>query len=74
MKDLFPDLNTGSEVPRLVRDVIESSGQGMANGRGFYQYTEEDAKIWEARFLEFNYKIRRLTSEFSDPPESRKQP
>jgi 3-hydroxybutyryl-CoA dehydrogenase len=66
MKDLLPDLSTGGQVPKLMCDVIESGGRGIANGHGFYQYTEEEAKAWEAKFLEFNYKIRRLTAEYSD--------
>jgi 3-hydroxybutyryl-CoA dehydrogenase len=66
MKDLLPDLSTGKEIPKLMRDVVESGGRGISNGRGFYSYTEEEAKAWEARFVEFNYRIRRLTAEFSD--------
>jgi 3-hydroxybutyryl-CoA dehydrogenase len=66
MKDLLPDLSTEKEIPKLMRDVVESGGRGIANGRGFYSYTEEEAKTWEARFVEFNYRIRRLTAEFSD--------
>jgi 3-hydroxybutyryl-CoA dehydrogenase len=49
-----------------MRDVVESGGRGISNGRGFYNYTTEEAKLWESRFLEFNYKIRRLTAEYSD--------
>ena len=49
-----------------MRDVVESGGCGIANGRGFYQYTPEEAKAWEEAFLDFNYKIRRLTGEYSE--------
>ncbi|MGH9590637.1 MAG: 3-hydroxyacyl-CoA dehydrogenase family protein [Terracidiphilus sp.] len=67
MGELLPDLSTEKDVPRLMRDVVESGGRGIRNGRGFYRYTEEEAKAWEERFLEFNYRIRRLTQEFSGP-------
>lgn len=50
-----------------VLDVVEGGGRGIRNGRGFYDYTDEEAKRWEERFLEFNYRIRRLTQEFSGP-------
>ena len=63
MGDLLPDLSTEKEIPKLMRDVVESGGRGISNGRGFYQYTEEEAKDWEARFAEFSYRIRRLTAE-----------
>jgi 3-hydroxybutyryl-CoA dehydrogenase len=66
MRDLLPDLASSPDVPRLIRDVVESGGRGIANGRGFYQYTPEEAKAWEKKFIEFNYKIRRLTAEYAD--------
>jgi 3-hydroxybutyryl-CoA dehydrogenase len=66
MKDLLPDLSKEDEIPKLMRDVVESGGRGISNGSGFYQYTEEEAKLWESRFVEFNYKIRQLTAEYTD--------
>lgn len=66
MRDLLPDLASSPETPRLVREVVESGGRGIANGRGFYQYTPEEAKAWEEKFIEFNYKIRRLTAEYAE--------
>ena len=66
MEDLLPDLSNSGEVPKLMRDVVESGGLGISNGRGFYEYTDGEAKLWEARFLEFNYKIRQLTAEYAD--------
>jgi len=66
MRDLLPDLSSSSEVPKLMREVVESGGRGISNGRGFYQYTPEESKAWEEKFIEFNYKIRRLTAEYSD--------
>jgi 3-hydroxybutyryl-CoA dehydrogenase len=66
MQDLLPDLATGSEIPKVMRDTVESGGRGISNGRGFYNYTAAEAKAWEARFVEFSYKIRRLTAEYGD--------
>lgn len=67
MRDLLPDLSTEKEIPKLMRDVVESGGRGIRNRRGFYRYTDEEAEAWEKRYLEFNYRIRRLTQEFSGP-------
>lgn len=66
MRDLLPDLSISPDVPKLMRDVVESGGRGISNGSGFYQYTPEEARAWEEKFIEFNYKIRRLTAEYSD--------
>lgn len=73
MRDLLPDLASSPEVPKLMRDVVESGGRGISNGRGFYQYTSEEAKAWEEKFIEFNYKIRRLTAEYADMQRSAKE-
>ena len=64
MQELLPDLNSSSAVPKLMQDVVASGGRGIANGRGFYHYTEQEAQEWERRFLEFNYRIRRLTADY----------
>lgn len=66
MKDLLPDFCTSPEVPLLMREVLESGGPGVSNGRGFYEYTEQEAKMWEELFTKFSYKSRRLTREYSD--------
>jgi 3-hydroxybutyryl-CoA dehydrogenase len=47
MRDLPPDLFSSPEVPKLMRDVVESGGRGISKGRGFYLYTPEEAKAWE---------------------------
>ncbi|MGH9524736.1 MAG: 3-hydroxyacyl-CoA dehydrogenase family protein [Terriglobales bacterium] len=66
MRDLLPDLSTSPEIPPLMRSVVESGGRGVTNGRGFYNYTDEEAKHWQEKFDEFNFKIRRLTGEYRD--------
>jgi 3-hydroxybutyryl-CoA dehydrogenase len=66
MRDLLPELSTDPGIPRLIRDVVERGGRGIKNGRGFYSYSHDEAKRWEDRFREFNYKMRRLSAEYSD--------
>jgi len=62
-----------------MRDVVErvaaaASKMDVASSN----YYEEEAKLWESRFVEFNYKLRRLTAEYADvsskPSPSNKQP
>lgn len=60
MKDLLPTLNNSSTVPKLIDDIVEAGGRGVANARGFYEYTPEEAKLWEETFTEFSYEIRKL--------------
>ena len=64
MKDLFPTLATGTEVPELIDKIVREGGKGTANAKGFYEYTEEEAKLWEETFTEFSYEIRRLALKY----------
>jgi len=60
MKDLFPTLNNQTTMPKLIDDIVKAGGKGVLNAKGFYDYTEEEAKLWEETFMEFSYEIRRL--------------
>ena len=64
MKDLFPTLDNSTEVPKLIDDLVKSGGKGIANGRGFYNYTEEEIKLWKETFTEFSYEIRKLALKY----------
>lgn len=74
MKDLFPVLNNSTEVPKLIDDIVKNGGTGIANQKGFYDYTEEDAKLWEETFTDFTYEIRKLALKYpADVIEKKKQ-
>ncbi|RRB11531.1 3-hydroxyacyl-CoA dehydrogenase family protein [Larkinella knui] len=64
MKDLFPTLSTGTEVPKLIDDVVKNGGKGVLNANGFYDYTPEEARLWRETFEEFSYDIRRLALKY----------
>ena len=66
MKDLFPELCNSAEVPRLMQEVVESGARGVSNARGFYNYTPEQAKRWEALLLKFTYDIRALALQYPE--------
>jgi len=51
-------------VPRLIDDIVRKGGRGIANAQGFYEYTEEEARLWEETFKEFNYEIRKLALKY----------
>lgn len=64
MKDLFPTLSNGTEVPKLIDDLVQAGAKGVANAHGFYDYTPEEAKLWEETFSEFSYEIRKLALKY----------
>jgi len=72
MKDLLPELCCSQEVPALIRKVVDEGGQGVANARGFYNYTPQEARRWQKRFLRFSYDIRALAQKY--PEEASNKP
>jgi 3-hydroxybutyryl-CoA dehydrogenase len=66
MRDLLPDLDCSKQVPPLMTRVVESGARGVANARGFYNYTPAQARKWEQRFLKFSYDIRALAQKYPE--------
>ena len=58
MKRLFPRLSNATEVPAKMRELVESGAKGISNGRGFYQYTPEQAQRWERILIENVWRVR----------------
>lgn len=63
MRGVLPTLSNATELPRALADLVQSDARGIANGRGFYQYTEEEAARWEALFREHAWAVRELMNE-----------
>jgi 3-hydroxybutyryl-CoA dehydrogenase len=64
MKDLLPTLNNQTEIPKLIDDIVKAGGKGTLNAHGFYDYTEEEAQLWEETYQEFSYEIRNLALKY----------
>jgi 3-hydroxybutyryl-CoA dehydrogenase len=66
MRDLLPELDCSKQVPPLMMRLVESGAQGVANAKGFYDYTPAQAKRWEKRFLRFSYDVRALARKYPE--------
>lgn len=66
MKDLYPDLSNKTTVPKLIDDIAKAGGNGISNGKGFYNYTPEEAKKWEETFEEFSFDLHRLSNKYTE--------
>ncbi len=64
MKDLLPTLSNQTEIPKLIDDIVKAGGRGVSNAHGFYDYTPEQAKLWEESYQEFSYEIRDLAKKY----------
>lgn len=72
MKDLFPTLYNGTEIPELIDNIVQKGGKGVANAHGFHSYTPEEAKLWEETFTRFSYDIRKLALKYPEDVVKRK--
>lgn len=64
MKDLFPTLSNATEVPELIDRIVREGGKGVLNGKGFYDYTPEEAKCWQETYDEFSFELRKLALKY----------
>ena len=64
MKDLFPTLNNQATVPVLIQTIADQGGAGISNGKGFYNYTKQEAEEWEKAYEEFAFDIRNLSNKY----------
>lgn len=68
MERLWPELSCATEVPARMRELVAGGAKGISNGRGFYDYTPEQAKQWEERLTENVWRVRKLQAEFFGGP------
>ncbi|WP_341836592.1 3-hydroxyacyl-CoA dehydrogenase family protein [Chitinophaga pollutisoli] len=59
-KSWFPRLSNHTGVPLIMRRMVREQARGIHDGNGFYAYTPQDARRWEAAFAGFNHDIHRL--------------
>jgi 3-hydroxybutyryl-CoA dehydrogenase len=50
MSNVLPTLSNATSISPRMRQMMENDDKGIVNGRGFYQYTPEEAHMWEDRF------------------------
>ncbi len=63
LKRLFPQLSNSTQVPSIMKKMVEEEARGVQNALGLYPYTKEEAVEWEQAFAEFNKEIYRLAKE-----------
>lgn len=64
IRAVLPSLSNAIELPKTLQDLVDSDARGIANGRGFYEYNEEQARQWEELFLEHAWTIRELMNRY----------
>jgi 3-hydroxybutyryl-CoA dehydrogenase len=64
MKELLPTLSNQTTIPKLIDDIVKEGGNGVFNGQGFYEYTPEQAKIWQESYQAFAFEMSKLGDKY----------
>ena len=64
IEPVLASLSSATELSESMKKLAETGAQGITNGRGFYQYTEEEAARWEALFREHAWTVRKLQNKY----------
>ena len=64
MEGVLPSLSNTTELPDTLKRLRDADARGIANGRGFYEYTEEEAAAWEELLLKHSWNVRKLVDEY----------
>lgn len=69
LKHLLPQLNNSSEVPQIMKKIVEDKARGIHNQDGLYSYTKKEAHQWEEAFSRFNRDMYFLTDKYIEKKE-----
>ena len=64
MQNVLPSLSNDTGLPSFMQELMQADAKGVVNGRGFYEYSEQDTLKWEARFREAVWQIRQWTEKW----------
>ena len=61
---VLPTLSTATELPEPMRRLMAEGAQGVTNGRGFYDYTPEEAQQADELFHAHAWRARALMNQY----------
>ncbi len=64
IEGVLPSLSNATELPEAMQALREADARGVANGHGFYEYTDEEVREWEERFREHAWTVRELMNRY----------
>ncbi|MBX7206802.1 MAG: 3-hydroxyacyl-CoA dehydrogenase family protein [Verrucomicrobiaceae bacterium] len=63
MSRVLPTLSKADAVPAPLQELADANARGTINGRGFYSYTDEEARRWEDLYRLHAWRIVRMQNE-----------
>jgi 3-hydroxybutyryl-CoA dehydrogenase len=64
LESLLPHLCNSRELPQIMQQLLDENAGGTSNGHGFYDYTPEEAKELDEKFLEYSVEAGKLTQKY----------
>jgi 3-hydroxybutyryl-CoA dehydrogenase len=61
---VLPTLNNATELPPVMQRLAESGARGIVNGRGFFNYTTEEAHAWEDLYRRHAWRVVQMQDEY----------
>jgi len=74
MQPVLPTLSNANEVSGRMRQLAESGARGIVNGRGFFNYTPEEAQHWQELYRRHAWRVAQLQDEYSPRGDQRDRP
>ncbi len=64
MQPVLPSLSKSDELPAVMRDLAKEGARGILNGRGFFDYTPEEAHRWEELYRQHAWRVVAMQNEY----------
>ena len=64
IQGVLPSLSNTTELSETLKKLRDEDARGIANGHGFYEYTDEEAARWEALIIKHAWNVRKLVDEY----------
>jgi 3-hydroxybutyryl-CoA dehydrogenase len=64
VQHVLPTLNNSAELPPVLKKLAETGARGIVNGRGFYNYTPEEARRWEELYRRHAWRVAQMQNEY----------
>jgi 3-hydroxybutyryl-CoA dehydrogenase len=64
VQHVLPTLNNSTELPPVLQKLAGTGARGIVNGRGFYNYTPEEARRWEEFYRRHAWRVAQMQNEY----------
>lgn len=64
MPHVLPSLSNARELPSVMQKLADSGARGIVNGRGFFNYTPEEARHWEELYRRHAWRVTEMQKEY----------